>query len=419
MNKPIVFFDTEVGISDEKIHDIGAVSEDGSTFHSSFISDFLSFIDKDVILCGHNIIHHDLKYIEKIIAKPIDLPAIDTLYLSPLIFPKRPYHALLKDDKLQTEELNNPVNDSEKAMRLFYDEVNAYNELPYELKGIYRALLADIAEFRGFFSYVNTIIFNYETQTLIRGYFKEKICANADLQPFIDNNPIELAYALALINTGDHRSITPPWLLYNFPQIENIIRCLTNSPCRERCSYCKTKLDIHKKLKEFFGYDEFRKYNGEPLQENAAQAAVDGKSLLAVFPTGGGKSITFQLPALMAGAAAHALTIVISPLQSLMKDQVDNLNQIGINEAVTINGLLDPIERANSIERLMNGSATLLYISPEQLRSRTIEKILTSRNIARFVIDEAHCFSAWGQDFRVDYLLKLPTLQIALTPDKH
>ena len=404
MNKPIVFFDTEVGISDEKIHDIGAVSEDGSTFHSSFISDFLSFIDKDVILCGHNIIHHDLKYIEKIIAKPIDLPAIDTLYLSPLIFPKRPYHALLKDDKLQTEELNNPVNDSEKAMRLFYDEVNAYNELPYELKGIYRALLADIAEFRGFFSYVNTIIFNYETQTLIRGYFKEKICANADLQPFIDNNPIELAYALALINTGDHRSITPPWLLYNFPQIENIIRCLTNSPCRERCSYCKTKLDIHKKLKEFFGYDEFRKYNGEPLQENAAQAAVDGKSLLAVFPTGGGKSITFQLPALMAGAAAHALTIVISPLQSLMKDQVDNLNQIGINEAVTINGLLDPIERANSIERLMNGSATLLYISPEQLRSRTIEKILTSRNIARFVIDEAHCFSAWGQDFRVDYL---------------
>ena len=264
--------------------------------------------------------------------------------------------------------------------------------------------MSDTVEFRGFFSYVSTIIFNYDTHTLIRGYFRDKICTNADLQPFIDNNPIELAYALALINTSDHQSITPPWLLYNFPQIENIIRCLTNTPCRKGCPYCKSKLDIHKKLKEFFDYDEFRKYNGEPLQENAAQAAVDGKSLLAVFPTGGGKSITFQLPALMAGSAAHALTIVISPLQSLMKDQVDNLNQIGINEAVTINGLLDPIERANSIERLMNGSATLLYISPEQLRSKTIEKILTSRNIARFVIDEAHCFSAWGQDFRVDYL---------------
>ena len=87
-----------------------------------------------------------------------------------------------------------------------------------------------------------------------------------------------------------------------------------------------------------------------------------------------------------------------------MKDQVDNLNAIGINEAVTVNGLLDPIERANALERVANGSATLLYISPEQLRSRTIEKLLVSRNVARFVIDEAHCFSAWGQDFRVDYL---------------
>ena len=331
MKRPIVFFDTEVGVSDEKIHDIGAVSEDGSTLHSSSFSDFLSFINKDVILCGHNIIHHDMKYIEKAIAKPTDLPAIDTLYLSPLLFPKRPYHSLLKDDKLQTDELNNPVNDSKKAMRLFFDEVNAYNELPRELKGIYRVLLSDTAEFRGFFSYVNTIIFTYDANTLIRGYFRDKICTNAELQPFIDNNPIELAYALALINTSDHQSITPPWLLYNFPQIENIIRCLTNTPCQEGCPYCKSNLDIHKKLKEFFGYDEFRKYNGEPLQENAAQAAVDGKSLLAVFPTGGGKSITFQLPALMAGSAAHALTIVISPLQSLMKDQVDNLNQRVIN----------------------------------------------------------------------------------------
>ena len=212
MKKPIVFFDTEVGVSDEKIHDIGAVSENGSTLHSSSVSDFLSFINKDAILCGHNIIHHDLKYIEKAIAKPIDHPAIDTLYLSPLLFPKRPYHSLLKDDKLQTDELNNQVNDRKKAMSLFYDEVNAFNELPRELKGIYRDLLSDTVEFRGFFSYVSTIIFNYDTHTLIRGHFRDKICTNADLQPFIDNNPIELAYALALINTSDHQSITPPWL---------------------------------------------------------------------------------------------------------------------------------------------------------------------------------------------------------------
>ena len=157
-------------------------------------------------------------------------------------------------------------------------------------------------------------------------------------------------------------------------------------------------------MKEFFGFSRFRSYGGEPLQERAVRAAVEGKSLLAVFPTGGGKSVTFQLPALMAGQTEHGLTVVISPLQSLMKDQVDNLSEHGLVDAVTVNGLLSPVERAEALERVANGLATIFYISPEQLRSRTIEKLLLSRNVVRFVIDEAHCFSAWGQDFRVDYL---------------
>ena len=189
----------------------------------------------------------------------------------------------------------------------------------------------------------------------------------------------------------------------NYPHVDHVMRALRGTPCGG-CAYCRTTLDPKLHLKHYFGYDDFRTYNGEPLQENAVCAVIRNESLLAVFPTGGGNSLTFQIPALMAGESSHALTVVISPLQSLMKDQVDNLKKRGIAEAVTINGLLSPIERQNAIERVASGSATLLYISPESLRSRTIERLFLSRTIARFVIDEAHCFSAWGQDFRVDYL---------------
>jgi superfamily II DNA helicase RecQ len=137
---------------------------------------------------------------------------------------------------------------------------------------------------------------------------------------------------------------------FGIHEVEHIIYMLCHTQCTDGCEYCNRMLDIHHNLKQLFGYDAFRTYDGEPLQEQASQAAVDGKSLLAIFPTGGGKSLTFQLPALIDGRTIHGLTVVISPLQSLMKDQVDNLADRGFTDAVTINGLLDPISRSQAIK---------------------------------------------------------------------
>src|SRR4030042_2807251 len=152
----IAFIDIEVSLKNQEIVDIGGIKGDGNSFHSRSTSEFISFINGTRFICGHNILNHDLKYLQKAITNSgiNKLNVIDTLFLSPLLFPTRPYHHLLKDDKLQTEELNNPLNDSIKARDLFFDEVSAFSQLDNSLKTIYFLLLNDKKELRSFFEYI-------------------------------------------------------------------------------------------------------------------------------------------------------------------------------------------------------------------------------------------------------------------------
>jgi len=388
--------------------------------------------DADLII-GHNITWHDLLFLRKNAPhlKLCSIPFADTLVLSPLAFPAHPYHHLLKGYKLVKQAVNDPVEDAKLASVLFCDAYESFAALEPELAGLYGRLLSlafPDSAYSIFFQSLPGVILPEQNQIipLWLKYSKGLVCQTKaeeivrelaynytgehtprTRQATICESAAVLAFMLAWLRVAGGKSVVSAWVRYKYPEITEYLDELRAKPCyKYACSYCQKNFNLKANLKRFFGYDSFLPVKDEnpPLQEEIVRAIVQGHDCLAVLPTGAGKSLCYQLPALMKAQQRNQLTLIISPLQSLMKDQVDNLAAKGILNAGTINSLLTLVERRKVLEGIRMGDIDLVWLAPEQLRNTTVKNTLKQRELALVVIDEAHCFSKWGHDFRPDYL---------------
>ena len=421
--------DLELDKKDDRIREFAGVRPDtGQSLRfpaaREALSQALSKLDDIAegadFLLGHNIIEFDLPHIraENPNLRLLKLPVVDTLRLNPLAFPHNPYHHLVKhyqDGQLNRRQVNDPELDARLTLEVFDDQLKNLPDAQPNLLTAWHWLTTAARDSAGFdrvFEFIRGLRRPPDTEAreAIHARLSGNACQSHARAIIADSarHGWALAYALAWLSVSGGNSVIPPWVRYQFPRAGQFVRWLRDTPCTNAaCDWCKERHHARKELARWFRFTDFRPEPedeaGRPMQEAIVEAAMAKEHVLGIMPTGAGKSVCYQVPALSRYDNTGALTVVISPLVALMADQVDGLQKKGIDSCVTINGLLSMPERADALDKVRLGDAAILIISPEQLRSVSVRRVLEQREIGAWVLDEAHCLSKWGHDFRPDY----------------